>query len=539
MPDDTCRFPASPPGRRTSHAGASPSPSGPRASRPQSLRATPCGRRTLFTLFTLFAFAALGNLAGCATAPPYSVPGVDLPPAFKEAGAAPADAAAAPSPQWWRAYGDTTLDALMPRLDATSQTLRKSRALLDDARAQTRAARAAYFPTLVAGASGGSSHVSANVVGRSLAGKTEPDHLLGLSATWEPDLWQRVSNSVDAAQAGAEASADDVAAMRLSLQAELAADYFSLRSAERERDLLARTVDSDTTVLELVGNRWRGGIATEGEVAQARAQLENAKAQLAEVRLTRTQLEHAIATLLGVPPARFTLAPLMAAAPPLPPLPSAVPSQLLRRRPDIAAAERRVAAANAQVGVARAAFFPSLMLSAGLGLESTSLAGWLSAPSRFWALGPALAGTVFDGGRRHALADSARARFDASAADYRATVLRAFQDVEDNFAALSALGEEAASQRAATEASELALAQGLERYRKGAVAYLDVSVLESNALASARAEEAVRRRRLVASVMLVKALGGGWGGAGAKDAEDGGGAKDTASTAPPVATAGR
>ena len=243
--------------------------------------------------------------------------------------------------------------------------------------------------------------------------------------------------------------------MRLSLQAELAADYFSLRSAERERDLLARTVDSDATVLELVGNRWRGGIATEGEVAQARAQLENAKAQLAEVRLTRTQLEHAIATLLGVPPARFTLAPLVAAAPPLPPLPSAVPSQLLRRRPDIAAAERRVAAANAQVGVARAAFFPSLMLSAGLG--SRAPAGWLAERAQpLLALGPALAGTVFDGGRRHAPADSARARFDASAADYRATVLRAFRDVEDNFAALSALGEEAASQRAATEASELA-----------------------------------------------------------------------------------
>lgn len=463
---------------------------------------------------SLVSLALATLLAGCATAPPYQPPTVDTPAAYKEAGASAAHPGgpAGIAPDWWRVYGDAPLNALEARIDVSSQTLRKAVALLEDARAQARAAHAAYFPTISAGLSTSSSHTSANVVGRSLAGKTEPDHLLGLTASWEPDLWGRIGNGVDAAEARAQASADDVAAVRLGLQAELAADYFGLRSADREIDLLRRTVDAYGTVLQLANNRYRGGIATEGDVAQAKAQLESTKAQLADLRLNRTQLEHAIATLLGEPVARFSLPPLAdtAVLPTLPAMPAALPSQLLERRPDIAAAERRVAAANAQIGVARAAFFPSLLLAVGGGLESTSLASWLTAPSRFWAIGPALAATLFDGGRRQAVADSARAQFDASAADYRASVLRGFQEVEDNFAALHALQEEASSQQAATEASEHALALGLDRYRKGAVAYLDVSVLESTALASERAAELVHRRQLIASVMLVKALGGGW-----------------------------
>ncbi|MDF3885895.1 efflux transporter outer membrane subunit [Cupriavidus basilensis] len=474
----------------------------------------PKTRRNATRLAITIAMAMAALLAGCATAPPYQPPAVDTPAAYKEAGASAAQPGGPPgiAPEWWRVYADARLDTLEARIDVSSQTLHKAVALLQDARAQARAAHAAYFPTLSAGASISSSHTSANVVGRSLAGKTEPNHLLGLTATWEPDLWGRIGNGVDAAEARAQASADDVAAVRLGLQAELAADYFGLRSADRELDLLQRTVDAYGTVLELAGNRYRGGIATEGDVAQARAQLENARAQLADLGLNRAQLEHAIATLLGEPVARFSLPPLAdtAALPELPAIPAALPSQLLERRPDIAAAERRVAAANAQIGVARAAFFPSLLLAVGGGLESTSLAGWLTAPSRFWAIGPALAATLFDGGRRQAVADSARAQFDASAADYRGTVLRGFQEVEDNFAALRALQEEATSQQAAAEASERALALGLDRYRKGAVAYLEVSVLESTALASERAAETVHRRQLIASVMLVKALGGGW-----------------------------
>lgn len=473
----------------------------------------PAGRpRRLVASLVSLALAA--PLAGCATAPAYQPPTVDTPAAYKEAGASAAHPGgpAGIAPDWWQVYADAPLNALEARIDVSSQTLRKAVALLEDARAQARAAHAAYFPTVSAGLSTSSSHTSANVVGRSLAGKTEPDHLLGLTASWEPDLWGRIGNGVDAAQARAQASADDVAAVRLGLQAELAADYFGLRSADREIDLLRRTVDAYGTVLQLADNRYRGGIATEGDVAQAKAQLESTRAQLADLRLNRTQLEHAIATLIGEPVARFSLPPLAdtSVLPTLPAMPAALPSQLLERRPDIAAAERRVAAANAQIGVARAAFFPSLLLAVGGGLESTSLASWLTAPSRFWAIGPALAATLFDGGRRQAVADSARAQFDASAADYRASVLRGFQEVEDNFAALHALQEEASSQQAATEASERALALGLDRYRKGAVAYLDVSVLESTALASERAAELVHRRQLIASVMLVKALGGGW-----------------------------
>ncbi|SDD37471.1 efflux transporter, outer membrane factor (OMF) lipoprotein, NodT family [Cupriavidus sp. YR651] len=487
----------------------------------RNYRGTPVRKRRLAAA----ALAAIVLLAGCATAPPYQPPAIDLPQSYKEAGATPAHPGgpANLSAVWWGVYGDDDLDTLEARIDVSSQTLRKAVALWQDARAQVRVARSAYFPTVSAGVSVSNSHTSANVAGKSLAGKTTPDHTLGLTASWEPDLFGRIGNTVDAAQAHAEASADDVAAVRLGLQAELATDYFGVRSLDREAALLQRTIDTYTSVLELVTNRYRGGIATQGDVAQARAQLESTRAQLSDLQLNRAQLEHAIATLVGESASRFSLPPLQADTPAahLPVVPAAVPSQLLERRPDIASAERRVAAANAQVGVARAAFFPDLILALGGGLESTNLAGWLTAPSRFWAIGPALVGTILDGGRRRANADSARAQFDASAADYRQTVLHAFQEVEDGYAAVQALQNEAASQQAASEASAEALRMGIDRYRKGAVAYLEVGVLEGAALASDRALENVRRRQLVASVSLVKALGGGWEPAGQATARDG------------------
>ncbi|WP_011297981.1 efflux transporter outer membrane subunit [Cupriavidus necator] len=457
-------------------------------------------------------------LAGCAAAPPYRPPPIDLPDAYKEAGASPARPGGpdAIAPDWWRAYGDATLDRLEARVEVSSETLRKAVAQLQDAQAQARAARSAYFPTVTAGAAFSRSRVSDNVVGRSLAGKTTNDYLLGVGASWEPDLFGRIGSTVDAAEARAQASAEDVAAVRLGLQAELADDYFGVRSLDREAALLQQTIEAYTSVVELVTNRYRGGIATEGDVAQARAQLESTRAQLSDLRLNRTQLEHALATLVGEPASRFSLAPADGTAHPeqLPPFPAALPSQLLERRPDVAAAERRVAAANAQIGVARAAFFPSLMLTLGGGLESSSLASWLTAPSRFWAIGPALAGTLLDGGRRRAGEDSARAQFDASAADYRSTVLRAVQEVEDGYAAIQALQDEARSQRIATQSSGRALSIGLDRYRKGAVAYLDVNILQAASLSSDRALESVRRRQLTASVGLIKALGGGWEGTG-------------------------
>ncbi|WP_153948733.1 efflux transporter outer membrane subunit [Cupriavidus sp. U2] len=463
-------------------------------------------------------------LAGCVSVP-YHVPAMPLPTVYHEAqdgaaqGAQPDDAIA---PDWWRAYDDATLDALLARIDVSNQSLLKSMALLRDARAQVDAARADYFPTVGATASVTSTHLSANVLGHSRAGKTTPDHLLGLGASWEPDLFGRIGNNVDAAKARLQASADDLAAVRLSLQAEAAIDYFGIRSLDREAALLQQTVDAYASVLQLVTNRYKGGIAAEGDVAQAQAQVESTRAQLADLQLARSQVLHALATLVGEPASTFALPALPAQAADaasadiaLPATPAAVPATLLQRRPDIAAAERRVAAANAQIGVARAAFFPTLMLNLNGGLESSGLAGWLTAPSRFWAVGPALAATIFDGGKRQAGVDSARAQFDASAADYRETVLKAVQDVEDNYAALRLLDHEAASQQAAVTASSRALQQATDRYRKGAAAYLDVNVVQAAALTDARALEAVHRRQLAASVSLFRALGGGWEGAGA------------------------
>lgn len=487
---------------------------------------TPLMKRTIMSTTILLACAWL---ASCASVP-YQAPAMPLPAAFHEAqdGGPQGAHGDTVAPDWWHAYHDATLDALLARIDVSNQGLLKSMALLRDARAQVDAARADYFPTIGATASVTSTHLSANVLGHSRAGKTTPDHLLGLGASWEPDLFGRIGNNVDAAQARLQASADDVAAVRLSLQAEAAINYFGIRSLDREAALLQQTVDAYASVLQLVTNRYRGGIAAEGDVAQAQAQVESTRAQLADLRLARTQLQHALATLVGEPASTFALAASADATAStsdagivLPATPAAVPAALLQRRPDIAAAERRVAAANAQIGVARAAFFPTLMLNLNGGLESSGLAGWLTAPSRFWAVGPALAATLFDGGKRQAGVDSARAQFDASAADYRETVLKAVQDAEDNYAALRLLDHEAASQQAAVTASSRALQQATERYRKGAVAYLDVNVAQAAALTDARALEAVHRRQLTASVSLFRALGGGWEVKDGKDGKEG------------------
>jgi len=463
-----------------------------------------CMKRTALML-------ACAWLAGCASVP-YQAPAMPLPPSYQEApNSLQQDAIA---PDWWRAYHDPALDTLLARIDVSNQSLLKSVALLNDARAQVDAARADYFPTIGAGASVTSTHLSANVLGHSRAGKTTPDYLLGLGASWEPDLFGRIGNNVDAARARLQASTDDVAAVRLALQAEAAIDYFGIRSLDREATLLDQTVAAYASVLQLVTNRYQGGIAAEGDVDQARAQWESARAQLADLTLARAQLLHALATLVGEPASTFTL-PAAEAAPvdshiTLPVTPAAVPATLLQRRPDIAAAERRVAAANAQIGVARAAFFPTLMLNLNGGLESSGLAGWLTAPSRFWAVGPALAATVFDGGKREAGVASAHAQFDAAAADYRETVLKAVQDVEDNYAAVRLLQTEALRQQAAVDASNRALDQATHRYREGAAAYIEVNVVQAAMLTNARALEAVHRRQFAASVALFRALGGGW-----------------------------
>lgn len=448
-------------------------------------------------------------------APAYQPPAVQL--ADKYAEGDRHAAVSRVSADWWRAYQDADLDALIQRVDVTNQTLVKSMAMLRDARAQAAAARAAYFPTVGAGASATNSHVSANVVGRSLAGKTTPDALIGFSASWEPDLFGRIGNGVDAATSRVQASADDVAAVRLTLQAEVATDYFGIRSLDRETALLKQTVQAYASVVELVNNRYRGGIAAESDLAQAQAQRDSTQAQLAELVLARTQLQHALATLVGESASTFSIAALDAYGTRLPVAPAAVPSDLLQRRPDVAAAERRVAAANAEIGVARAAFFPSLILNLGGGVESSGLAGLLTAPSRFWAVGPALAATIFDGGKRQAGVDSAHAQFDTRAAEYRETVLKAVQDVEDSYAAMRLLKVAATSQETAVDASRRALAQATDRYQKGAVAYLDVNVVEATTLTNERALEGIRRRQFAASVALFRSLGGGWQGGDGKE----------------------
>jgi NodT family efflux transporter outer membrane factor (OMF) lipoprotein len=324
-----------------------------------------------------------------------------------------------------------------------------------------------------------------------------------------------VARNVEAAKASAQASAADMQAVLLSMQAELATDYFELRGIDRERQLLDDTIGAYRESLELTQHRYDGGIATDADVGQAQTQLQTTEAQAIDLGVQRAQLEHAIAILIGQSPSTFTLpvAPKSAYTVNAVVSPPGVPSTLLERRPDIAAAERRVAAANAQVGVATAAFFPSLMLAVTGGLEATNYSQWLVAPARFWSLGPTLAGTLLDFGGREAVRNEARAQYDESVAQYRQTVLGAFGDVEDNLAALRVLEQEALAQDRAVDAAQRTLVTIENRYRSGAITYLDVVVAQTTALTNERQAVDIARRRMAASVALVKALGGGWSAA--------------------------
>jgi len=342
-----------------------------------------------------------------------------------------------------------------------------------------------------------------------LAGRTVQDYAASVSASWEPDLFDRIGHAVDAANARAQASEADLASMRLSMHAELALDYVDLRQIDVEAALVKQLVDNYVKAKDLVQTQFDGGIASESELEQAETQLQAAKAQWIDLGEARAQREHAIAVLMGVPPADFSVAPVDKTLP-LPTIPVGLPSTLLQRRPDIAAAERRVAAANADVGEATSAFFPDLVISATGGFESSHLAQLASLPSRFWAIGPALIGTLFDGGRRHAQLSAAEAAQDAAAADYRQTVLTAFQQVEDNLASLHVLANESIAQQRAVDASSKAADLALVRYQDGATDYLEVVTTESVNLAQTRALVELSRRRFAADVGLVKALGGVW-----------------------------
>jgi NodT family efflux transporter outer membrane factor (OMF) lipoprotein len=458
--------------------------------------------------------------AGCSVGPKYQKPAIQVPTAYKEQ---PPDSykesqgwkTAQPSDtvlrgDWWTLFGDPGLNALEEQVNVSNQNLKAAEARFDQARALVRVSQSQKYPTVTAGTQITSNRDSATTAfSTARTSSNFGNFSLPIDVNYEVDAWGRVRHSIEAARTEAQATAADLETLRLSFHAELAYDYFELRSADAEQRLLDDTVSDYRRALELTQNRFEGGAAAGSEVAQAQTQLESTRTQDADIAVRRAQLEHAIAVLVGKSPAVFSLA-----AKPLdiqpPVIPVGLPSQLLERRPDIAASERRVAEANEQVGIAHAAFFPQILLGAALGLEGQSIADWLNWPSRFWAVGPSVLQTVFDGGRRHATQQSSEFNYNATVATYRETALDAFQQVEDNLAALRVLEKETQTQRAAVLAAERSLELSTNRYTGGLVTYLEVVTAQGATLANERAAVDIQRRRMDASVLLIKALGGGW-----------------------------
>ncbi len=451
-------------------------------------------------------------LAACSLAPALKVPVVPTGDAYKELGAwtaaQPADRL--PRDSWWSLYETPEIDALEQRLIAGNPTLAAALANYAQARAQSDQARAGLFPTLAANGSVSRARESANTP---LIGPTTPhyydDNVLGGSVSYELDLWGQIRNEVAAGAANAAASAADLENARLSLLAQLVQDYIQLRSLDRDSAILENTVEAYARALSLTQQRHDAGIAAGLDVAQAETQLDATRSQAAQVLAQRALEEHAIAALLGVSPSSFAIAPAIVMIK-LPQIPTGVPAALLQRRPDIAGAQRRMIAANANIGVARAAYFPSLTLGAQGGFQSTRFANWISAPSSFWAIGPNAVLSVFDGGLRRAQVAQARAQFDASAANYRGTVIAAFQQVEDSLANLDHYYAAAEQEKAAVDAAQRTLNLSLTLYKQGAADYLTV-VTSQTALLQAQLQALdLDTLQLQASVDLVRALGGGW-----------------------------
>jgi len=457
----------------------------------------------------------LAGLTACSLAPAYKTPeGTPAASSYQELGdwkpAQPMDSQSRGA--WWSVFQDPQLDAMELKAGDANQELKAALSRLEQARAATRIVRADLFPTLTAGASATRSRTSVNSP-RFPPGATPVGNNFVLQAdlSYEFDLWGRVRNAAASAKASQQATAADLATLRLSIQAELAIDYFTLRAEDAQQVLLDETVADYTQSLQLTQNLYNGGGAAIADVAQAQAQLESVRTQAAEIRLQRAQSEHAIAVLIGENPSTFHADPnpLPAELTP-PPVDPGLPSSLLERRPDVAAAERRVAAANSNIGVARAAYFPVFSLGAAAGFESTSASNWLSAPSQLWSVGPAGVLTLFDAGRHRAENAQARAAYEEQVAGYRNTVLIAYQEVEDSLAALRQLQQESVSEAAAVQATAKALQQARYRYKAGLVTYLEVAATESTALQAQLANLNIQLRRLNASILLVKALGGGW-----------------------------
>lgn len=466
-------------------------------------------------LRAVLALVLAGGCAGCSLAPRYERPATAAPaPVYKELDgwkiADPSDTQ--PRGRWWTIYREPSLDALEAQAAESNQSLKAAFARLQEARAQTRVARAAYFPSLAADADATRTRTSLNSPNFTPAlPNPQNDFSVGGALSYEIDLFGRVRNTVSGARASEQATAGDAAALELSVQAELAGDYFALRGLDAQQELLDRTVADYARALKLTENLYHGGAAAVADVQQARAQLETAHTEAEDTRLRRAQTEHAIAVLVGREASNFSLAPRPLETDVAPPaVDPGLPSQLLERRPDVSAAERRVASANASIGVARAAYFPTFSLAETLGLESTAAGNWMQAPSRFWALGPEAMLPLFNGGLYRAQTAAARAAYDEQVANYRASVLTAFQDVEDNLAALRQLERESVSEAAAVAATKGAFDQAVLRYQGGLVTYLEVVSTENAALAARLSAVDIQTRRITTSVLLVKALGGDW-----------------------------
>jgi NodT family efflux transporter outer membrane factor (OMF) lipoprotein len=466
-------------------------------------------------------------LTGCKpVGPDYSRPGYQAPAAYKEAGASgvvvpppnPAGGGwqpATPSDgmlrgKWWEIYQDPQLDQLEDRIADNNPGLRQALETYLAARDQVSAVRANLFPTLSGNLSISRDRVSPNRPLAPLGGTTTyGDFVIGGAASWEPDFWGRIRRSVEAARENAQASAADTANIDLSLHAEMASDYFQLRGLDAQKKLLTDTSADLESQLDLTQRRLNGGVATEADVAQARTQLETVRAQLVDIDVARSQFEHAIGTIanlnlsdFNIPPSPLDLA--------LPKVPVGVPSQLLQRRPDIAASERLTAAANEQIGIAVSAFYPTINLGGAGGFESTNPGAWIQGPSSLWSLGAQAAELLFDAGQRRALTSQARHNYEAQVAGYRNTVLQAFNDVEDQLSGLRILEQESGSEQLAVASAQNSFNLSNQRYKGGVTSYLEVLTAETTMLDNQRTAIDIQTRQFVASVNLVRALGGGW-----------------------------
>ncbi|HEY3928721.1 MAG TPA: efflux transporter outer membrane subunit [Candidatus Koribacter sp.] len=467
-------------------------------------------------------------LSGCVVGPKYHKPDVETPPAYKESSpqqmqatpGAPAPAWKPANPndamlkgKWWEIYNDSQLNQLEEQVNISNQNVKAAEASFLGARALVREARASYFPTAgVSPSITATRQLSLNTSGSSsgkVSGGTGLDFNFPADASWVPDIWGKVRNQVRAAAANAQVSAADLENTRLSMQGDLAVDYFQLRSQDALKELLDATVKAYQESVQLTQALYETGIDSQESVLQAETQLATAQAQDTNVGILRAQYEHAIAMLVGKPASQFSVAPMPLNARP-PSIPTGVPSKLLERRPDIAAAERGMEAANAQIGVAVAAFYPNLTLSGTFGFQNTSIADWFTWPSHYWSVGPQLAETLFEGGLRRATVRQFQAQYEQSVANYRQTILTAFQQVEDNLSALRILSEEIQQQQGAVRFAQQDLALAIDRYKLGIDPYLNVLTAQTTLFGNQQALVQLQLQEMNASVQLIEALGGGW-----------------------------